>query len=145
VSQVIVRVDKTKLENYVRLFPEKMNAVLEQWKEEGSLETMEYMRGIAPFKTGFLRESITRRTTPKGFTVYPTAPYAKYVDKGTSPHMIFPRNATVLSWTAPAGGQIFARYVHHPGTRGQFFIQRTKEAMRTVLKQLLRFIMREKM
>ena len=123
--------------------PERQAQVLNLWKQQGSEETMGFMRGIVPVKTGFLRESITRRTTPKRFLVYATAPYAKYVDQGTEPHVIFPRGASVLRWFGPLGAPIFAKYVFHPGTAGHHFVQRTKDAMRQVLKQLYLAIWRE--
>ena len=56
--------------------PEREARVLALWKDQGSEETMGFMRGIVPVKTGFLRESVTRLMTPKGFQVYATAPYA---------------------------------------------------------------------
>jgi hypothetical protein len=123
--------------------PERQTQVLNLWKEQGGGETKGFMRGLVPVKTGFLRESITRRTTPKGFLVYATAPYAKFVDQGTAPHAIFPRGASVLRWFGPLGAPIFAKYVFHPGTAGHHFVQRTKEAMRQVLKQLYLAIWRE--
>lgn len=87
------------------------------------------MRGIVPLKTGFLRESITSNATPSGFTVYPTAKYAAYVDQGTAPHTIFPSSAKILAFEGPFGGMIFAKSVKHPGTRPTFFIRRTAEAV----------------
>ena len=53
--------------------------------------------------------------------------YAIYVEFGTGPHVIVPRNASVLAWggSRTLGGRLrkgsratnFARRVHHPGTR----------------------------
>jgi len=90
---------------------------------------MEEMRRIVPFKTGFLRESITPILTPSGFTVYPAAEYAEYVDQGTQPHTIFPSAAKALRFETAFGGMIFAKSVKHPGTRPTFFIRRTAEAV----------------
>lgn len=41
--------------------------------------------------------------------------YAAYVEGGTKPHKIRPRNAKVLAFQG-AGGTVFAREVNHPGT-----------------------------
>lgn len=49
------------------------------------------------------------------------ADYAIYVEKGTAPHLILPKRAKVLSWLS-AAGRMFARSVHHPGTRAQPFL-----------------------
>lgn len=59
-----------------------------------------------------------------------THPASIYVLNGTRPHMIFPRRpGGVLRFTV--GGQVvFARYVSHPGTRAQPFLQ---EALRAAL------------
>ncbi len=123
--------------------PERQAKVLALWKDEGSQETVSFMRNIVPVKTGFLRESITRRTTPKGFLVYATAKYAAFVNSGTQPHRIFPRNASVLRWFGPWGNPIFAKRAFHPGTVGAHFVERTKETMKQVLKQLYMTIWRE--
>lgn len=121
----------------------KQQQVSELWKEQGSEETMNFMRGIVPVKRGFLRDSITRKITLNGFVVYPAASYGKFVDQGTKPHDIFPKNARVLHWFGPGGENIFATHSHHPGTKGKFFVKQTRDAMKTVLKQLYLMIWRE--
>lgn len=46
-----------------------------------------------------------------------TAPYAGFVHDGTRPHVIVPRNASVLRFVPKGGGgPVFARRVNHPGT-----------------------------
>ena len=139
--RVIARYDR--VHSFLKEEPERSAQVLALWKEEGSQETMGFMRGVIPVKTGVLRESITRRLTPKGFQVYATAPYAKFVDQGTKPHLILAKNASVLRWFGPFGNPIFSKFVYHPGTPGRLFVARTKEAMRQVLRQLYLAIWRE--
>ncbi len=128
---------------YLNEQPHRQAEVLRQWKAEGIEETMSYMRGIVPIRTGFLRESITRRETHQGFLVYASVPYAKFVDQGTAPHWIFPRNTLVLRWFGEFEAPIFAKRVYHPGTKAAHFIERTKEAMRQVLRELYLAIWRE--
>ncbi len=142
-SSVRVIAHYDRVHAFLKEEPERQTIVLGLWREEGSQETMMFMRGAVPFKTGFLRESITRRTTPKGFLVYATAPYAKFVDQGTSPHAIFPKATSVLRWFGTLGNPIFAKHAFHPGTKGSHFVSRTKEAMRQVLEQLYLSIWRE--
>lgn len=48
------------------------------------------------------------------------------VHDGTRPHTIRPRNAQVLRFVVD-GRVVFARVVHHPGTRARPFIQRAVE------------------
>ena len=87
---------------------------------------------VAPVDTGRLRLSIDWRTEGEDIEIY-MVDYAKYVEFGTPPHIIKPRNAKALHWKS--GGQdIFATKVHHPGTRPQPFIRTT---FRTKLKNIV--------
>lgn len=69
-----------------------------------------------------LRDTIVKRfvTDGNGFTVIvgSNAPHALLHHEGTRPHVIRPRTARVLRFR-PKGGTafVFAREVHHPGTR----------------------------
>jgi hypothetical protein len=134
---LVMRIDRSKLENFTRLFPEKQAKILEAWKDEGSPKVMESMRRHVPIRSGYLRESIKSKLTPKGFTVWPTASYAGFVDQGARPHTIYPVNASVLRWFGPYGQAIFSRVVHHPGFTGRFFMDATRQEMGPILKQLL--------
>jgi len=140
---VTFRVNSEKLQEYLTKAPERAERILQRWKEEGSAKTVEQMRVFSPVKTGFLRDSITRDFTNDGFSVYPTASYAQFVEEDTAPHTIFPRAAQVLSWETAVGQRIFAMRVNHPGTHGQHFIRRTFDAMREVLLQLYAAFWRE--
>jgi hypothetical protein len=105
----------------------------------------ELMRGLAlsavreqkllvPRKTGNLGRSIRLgAVTPKRAETVATAHYAAYVERGTRPHIITPKNKKVLRWAANGsgrltgaartGGQVrFAKRVRHPGTKAQPFM-----------------------
>ena len=142
-AQVRVTADYDRVYGFLKEEPEREARVLARWKDEGSKETMTFMRGIVPVKTGFLRESITRKQSSKGFLVYATAKYAPFVDRGTLPHWIFLKNASVLRWFGSWGIPVFAKRAYHSGTKAVHFVERTKEAMRQVLKQLYMAIWRE--
>ena len=141
---VITRVNTSQLQDFIRKDQASSPQVLAEWQSEGSLELMMQLRQNTPVRAGMLRESVARRNTPKGFTVYFTKPYdkiASYVEHGTQPHMIFPSDPNgVLSWVGKYGEQRYAKYVRHPGFRGRFFVARTKQQIRPVLKQLYRMI-----
>jgi hypothetical protein len=47
--------------------------------------------------------------------------YGYWHHEGTSPHMIYPRTARVLSWTS-GDRRLFATSVRHPGTRPNRFL-----------------------
>lgn len=86
----------------------------------------------APVKTGLLRNSITAPATPtvSGMsvksTVVATAPYAGFVHDGTRPHVIRPRNASVLRFPTRSG-IVFAAHVNHPGTKARPFLRNAIE------------------
>lgn len=75
-----------------------------------------------PVKTGRARNSITSRVEQRGDTVYGTVEnlplkYIRPLEFGSRPHTITPTHAKALRFSM--GGRIvFAKSVHHPGTRG---------------------------
>lgn len=50
------------------------------------------------------------------------SPYAEYLENGTQPHDITPKNASVLHFVVN-GNDVFARKVHHPGTKALKFVE----------------------
>jgi hypothetical protein len=83
---------------------------------------------LCPVDTGRLRASIRGEaqrtwTLRPRFVVGSDVEYAPYVNDGTGPHIIRPRNAQALRFVVD-GRVVFARVVHHPGTRAQPFLDR---------------------
>lgn len=83
---------------------------------------------LAPVDTGRLRASIQGEfsrsfTLRPRFTVGSNVSYAAYVNDGTRPHIIRPRNAQALRFMV-GGRVVYARVVHHPGTRARPFLDR---------------------
>lgn len=94
-------------------------------------------RILAPVDTGRLRSSGKIEYSgffgfrPKAVVRFDVN-YAEFVNDGTRPHIIRPKNAKALRFRV--GGQVvYARVVHHPGTRGTRFLDR---ALRDVLRPL---------
>lgn len=90
---------------------------------------------LAPVDTGRLRASGKIQYSslfsfrPRA-TVFFDTDYAAFVNDGTRPHIIRPKNARALRFRV--GGQIvYARVVHHPGTRPNPFLDR---ALRETLR-----------
>jgi hypothetical protein len=82
---------------------------------------------LAPVDTGRLRASIkvTRTVSFRGptYTVGTNVTYAPMVETGTKPHIIRPKSKKVLRFKV--GGQtVYARVVHHPGTKPKPFLSR---------------------
>lgn len=88
-------------------------------------------------KTGFTARTIQPGATGDRFTIIQASGAAVFLEFGTRPHVIRPRNARVLAWPANAAGRRlsgrartgraagpmrFARKVNHPGTKAQPFL-----------------------
>src|SRR5512135_85392 len=74
--------------------------------------------------SGRLRRSVGAFEQPDGdILVGPTVSYGRYVNDGTPAHLIRSRGRWPLR--SPATGQVFGPLVHHPGTRGAHFIEKT--------------------
>jgi len=89
-------------------------------------------KAMAPVKTGRLRNAI--KPSPTRFTGASKVeggieidkaevPYAGYVRWGTRPHVIRARRAKALRFEIQ-GREIFAKSVHHPGTKPNYFMER---------------------
>ncbi len=77
----------------------------------------------APVDTGHLRNSI--KVTSDGMTLtISMVNYGIYVEFGTPPHLIKPKDKQALKFKA-GGKEVFAKIVRHPGTRPNPFIRNT--------------------
>lgn len=99
------------------------------------LSTVREAKILVRRRTGNLGRSIRIKSlTATSVTVEAGARYAGFVEHGTRPHEITPRAKKALRWAAsPAGARltgtprkgaavIFAKRVHHPGTRAYPFL-----------------------
>jgi hypothetical protein len=87
-------------------------------------------RGSGGRPSGYLRSKIAWELGHDALGVYVDVaspartvdgqPYGLFVEVGTRPHVIRPKNPNgMLKWTGPDGAVHFAKQVHHPGTRAQ--------------------------
>jgi len=79
------------------------------------------VKGIVPWRTGFLTQSFRAELTPGMLRWFPTASYAPFVEFGTKPHTILPRDKKALYW--PGAAHPVAR-VNHPGSKPNDFMGR---------------------
>lgn len=79
------------------------------------------VKGVVPWRTGFLTQSFRAELTTGMLRWFPTASYAPYVEFGTQPHTITAKNAKALSWPGAAHP---VRSVHHPGSKPNDFMGR---------------------
>lgn len=109
--------------------PQMLKAVM----EDLGLAAVREAKLLVPRKTGNLGRSIkVARVSGTSVTVVATAGYAAFVELGTRPHDIRPKNAKVLAWGGARrlSGALrsgskptnFATLVHHPGTKPEPFL-----------------------
>lgn len=116
-----VRVDRADLRRAIR-------GASRQELTNAGRQVVNRAKILAPVDTGRLRASIQGRfsrtwTLRPQFTVFTNVEYAQMVHDGTRPHIIRPKNAQALRFRV--GNRIvFARVVHHPGTRPRPFLDR---------------------
>ena len=87
---------------------------------------------VAPVDKGYLKNSINVKLNGTVIEIY-MPEYALFVEFGSRPHIIRPKNAKALHWkasgTGPKGGKlqndVFAKIVQHPGTQPNPFIRNT--------------------
>lgn len=79
--------------------------------DRGTLKRSRRVSGIRPTAAGF------------SVDIAYTAPQAEFTEKGTRPHVIRPRRAKALRFVS-GGRTVFARVVHHPGTKAQHWFSR---------------------
>jgi len=100
-------------------------------------ECVREAKKIVPRKTATLQGSIQMRAPRKiagqwvGLWGSWNCKYALFVELGTAPHMIFPRNKKALYWEGAA--HPVAR-VHHPGTVAKPFLRPTADRVYPQLK-----------
>lgn len=89
-------------------------------------------------RTGRMRRGWhTRVAGDDAVIITNTEPYAGYVDQGTRPHLIVPRNAKALAFRI-GNRMVFARSVHHPGTKPQNIVSRTLSEDRSRFEAAMR-------
>lgn len=79
------------------------------------------VKGVVPWRTGFLVQSFRAEMTPATLRWFPTASYAPYVEFGTQPHTITAKNAKALYWPGAAHP---VKSVRHPGSKPNQFMER---------------------
>jgi hypothetical protein len=82
-------------------------------------------KGVVPWKTGFLTQSFIAELTPGILRWFPTASYAPFVELGTAPHVITPKDKMALFWP---GANHPVKSVNHPGTQPNQYMERIVES-----------------
>lgn len=84
---------------------------------------------------GYLRDSIEQARNDDNIQVYSREKVLKFLEYGTEPHIIEPKNAEALRWFNETGEPVFARKVRHPGTDPQAALRSAIDRVRTNANQ----------
>lgn len=128
---VVGSADITRLAEALRRTAEQSGVTTQQVLMEASNHILAEMEARVPVDTGNLRNSLGIRVESNRVIIGPdpvVAPYAGYVEFGTGPHEIRPKKPGGVLVFQINGTTVFARVVHHPGTRAQPFVEEAFEA-----------------
>ncbi len=134
-----VQVRGERAKEALRTAPQLLREALDLAVRDTADEILAVSQTLVPVDKGTLKKSGNVRYGDLEATVGYNTPYAAFMERGTAPHAIRPRSASVLAFppsgarSAMRGGRrvgvfqfgghkkvvglIFAREVHHPGTR----------------------------
>src|SRR5881227_1574798 len=87
----------------------------------GAILAKHTVKGVVPWRTGFLTQSFRAELTTGLLRWFPTASYAPFVEFGTRPHTILPKDKKALYWPGAAHP---VRRVNHPGSKPNAFMER---------------------
>lgn len=87
----------------------------------GAILAKNTTKATVPWRTGFLTQTFKAELTTGMLRWFPTASYAPYVEFGTKPHTIYPKDKLALYWPGAAHP---VKSVNHPGSRANPFMER---------------------
>ena len=94
--------------------------------------TQHNIRTQAPHRTGALQQRVLMSVTATTGIVHADEKYAEYVEYGTKPHIITPKNKKALYWK---GAFSPVKLVHHPGTKANPFFRRGVDQSKAYIKE----------
>ena len=114
--------------------------------EEAASFAFDRMYSNAPWRSGYLAQSIQKQVGEGEASIKPLASYAVFVELGTAPHIIRPVNASCLAFqVGMLGGLVFTRLVHHPGTKPNPFVAKTAMETRDEIGNIAKRVLDEAM
>lgn len=129
----VASADITALAQALRKSGKDSQATTQRVMVESANFLLTEMEIRVPVDSGELRRSLGVRVEIDRVVVGPDTPYAGYVEFGTKPHDIKPKKPGGVLVFSAGGQKVFARVVHHPGTKAQPFVQESFEAWRKAI------------
>ena len=121
-----------KLQRAFMRAPNFVSRELTQWMQTATLHLQREIVLRTPKKEGTLQKSISSHIEPVGQfgvagIVSTALNYALPVELGSKPHDITPKNGKALAFMM-RGVPVFAKKVHHPGSKGAFMFTKALQA-----------------
>jgi HK97 gp10 family phage protein len=123
--------DVTRLADALRQASKESGITTQQVLIQAANHILAEMEARVPVKTGNLRTSLGIKVESDRVTIGPNerqAPYGGYVEFGTKPHVIRPKNPSGVLVFKINGQKVFAKKVNHPGTQAQPYVRPAFEA-----------------
>jgi HK97 gp10 family phage protein len=123
--------DISKLADALRQTADNAQITTQQVLVQSANQILAEMEALVPVDTGKLRNSLQIQVDPDRVTIGPNehiAPYGGYVEFGTKAHTIRPKTPGGVLVFKMNGKTVYAKKVHHPGTRAQPFVRPAFEA-----------------
>jgi hypothetical protein len=117
--------DVSRLADALRASGQQADATTYRVLVESANYILIEMQHRVPVKSRKLYNSLEIRADGSRVIIGPNlmiAPYAPYVDQGTRPHEIKPKRPGGVLVFKMNGQTVFAKKVHHPGTKAQPFV-----------------------
>ena len=119
----VASADIYKIAEALRYSGEQADATTQSVLIESANYLLTEMETRVPVASGRLRDSLGVRISGDKVIVGPDVPYASYVEFGTEPHEIRPKNQNGVLRFKVNGQYVYAKVVHHPGTKPQPFVE----------------------
>ena len=87
----------------------------------GAILAKHTVKGTVPWRTGFLTQSFRAQMEGLVLRWFPTASYAPFVEFGTKPHTILPKEKMALYWPGAAHP---VKRINHPGSKANDYMGR---------------------
>lgn len=112
--------------------PDFVSRELTAWATAQGLHLQAEVQKRTPKDTGLLQKSISSHIEPAGrlgvsAIIGTPLNYALPVELGSKPHDILPKNGKALHFMM-RGIPVFAKVIHHPGSKGAFMFQKSFDA-----------------
>jgi len=129
--QLSIKIDVATFTAHSVALANNIHLALQEELNNAGQEVLRTAQAFAPVKTGALRAQIEKTiklstSGPVVVTIRSKGKKAVWMERGTSPHTIAPKNGKFLKFSA-GGKTVFARVVHHPGTKAYEYMKNALE------------------